>query len=1001
MPAALRPRICPILIGREQEVATIRDVLRGDQGGVLLLSGEAGIGKSRLVAEAVGEARRRGLTILQGVCFEQDRSRPYGPLLDLLRGWVAANGIKRLATAAAPFDAEIRRLLPEFAALLTKPEPSPRPESSAETPGAFEALAHIITRLADGPSLIVIEDLHWADDASLDLLLRLGRSTDLTPGLLLTFRSNELHPSLTHTLAELDRRRLSVEIPVSRLPVAGVDAMLRAMFGLRRPVRAGFLSAIATLTEGNPFFVEEVVRSLGAVAAAAADGTAELPELDQIRIPRTVEDAVQRRLAELSPNARRIADLAAVAGRQFDFALLRELAAIDESTLLTRIKELIAAQLVTEASADRFAFRHALTRQAIYSRLLERERRALHREIAERLAARQAATPNVSASELAYHYFAGESWPEAVRYAERAAEHALEVEAPTAALQQVNRALAALNYMALPPSPRLLRLRGQAHEISGEFDLARADLERALVLARAGADRFVEWQVLVSLGSLASGHDYHVAGHFLETAADLARTLPDTRAYAQTLNRLGNWYANTGRLDEAIRALQEALTLLRDLGQRHATAETLDLLAMSYGLWGDFEAATAAYDRAIDLFRALGDQRGLLSSLTGRVVWGYGGHFGETLQSPSRDLDAARRDAMETIELASRLEWPAMDAFARMASGANLVSFGAIGDGLDMLHQALRIATEIGHHQWIASTSCHLARTYLALLDGIRAADAAAEAVERARALGSVFWIEVCSAYLALAHLLNQHPDQAEECLRPLLATVTEPRSTSERLVAFAWSHLALSRGEPETALAGAGRLLAILPNVEPGSAQQAIPALLLLKGKALRALGHTDEAVTALSEAAHGAELRREPLLAWECQAALSQALRQRGDGPAAAVVEARARGTVASLAAAIDDETMSDHFRRATARRLPSSRPPTTRQVTRQAFGGLTERERDVAALVAGGLANREIAESLSIGHRTVETHVSSILAKLGLASRAQIAAWAIDHGLRVQIG
>src|SRR5262249_30094757 len=150
------------------------------------------------------------------------------------------------------------------------------------------------------------------------------------------------------------------------------------------PVRAELLDAIYMLTEGNPFYIEELLKALVAAGDIFyADGAWNRKPLAELRIPRSLHDAVQQRVAQLSDGARRVVELAAVVGRRFDFALLQRLAHLDERELLGLIKELIAAQLVVEETDERFAFRHALTRQAIYAELLARERAALHRTIAE------------------------------------------------------------------------------------------------------------------------------------------------------------------------------------------------------------------------------------------------------------------------------------------------------------------------------------------------------------------------------------------------------------------------------------------------------------------------------------------------------------------------------------------------------------------------------------------------------------------------------------------
>jgi predicted ATPase len=160
--------------------------------------------------------------------------------------------------------------------------------------------------------------------------------------------------------------------------------MLRAIFSLSRSARLDLPDPIYELTEGNPFFVEEVLKSLIAAGDIVyMNGRWNRKPLAELRIPRSVQDAVQQRTAHLSEGARQVLNLAAVAGRHFDFAFLQEVTQQDEAQLLQLLKELIAAQLVVEESAEQFAFRHALTRQAVYAQLLGRERKALHRTIAE------------------------------------------------------------------------------------------------------------------------------------------------------------------------------------------------------------------------------------------------------------------------------------------------------------------------------------------------------------------------------------------------------------------------------------------------------------------------------------------------------------------------------------------------------------------------------------------------------------------------------------------
>lgn len=357
--------LSPTLVGRIEQLESIRRQLeqahRG-QGGVLLIMGEAGIGKTRLVREAKQLATRLAFTLLQGNCFESERSLPYAPLLDLMRLFFARNSPKEIGLDFDPRASDLVDLFPEFAIGLPDLPPSPVLDPEQKKYHLFNALEGFFFHLAtQKPLLLVVEDIHWSDDTSLDFLLHLARQVASWPLLLLlTFRSEEENASLASFLARLDRARLGHEIPLSPLMMPEVEAMLRAIFELNRPVSSEFLKAIYDLTEGNPFFIEEVLKSL----LASSDifyrkGGWDRNPIDQLRIPRSVQVAVWERADRLDPVARQILTLAAIAGKRFDFALLQALTAMEEQALLGKLKELVKAQLIVEELADQFAFRHA------------------------------------------------------------------------------------------------------------------------------------------------------------------------------------------------------------------------------------------------------------------------------------------------------------------------------------------------------------------------------------------------------------------------------------------------------------------------------------------------------------------------------------------------------------------------------------------------------------------------------------------------------------------
>src|SRR6202165_2872035 len=388
------PLLCPKIIGRTSEFAALGllvEQAKGGQGHIALIPGEGGIGKSRLVSELKALAAVQEFLVVQGPCFPTDLTYPYAPLLDLVRSLVASNPKASLTAAVEALAHDIFPLLPELVPGQTIPPSHLEPEQ--EKRRLFAVLATFFLHLStQAPVLLIVEDVHWSDDTSLDFLHYLARRSASQPLLLLvTYRHEEMRPELSSWLTQLDRERLAHEVRLVPLSRNEVDTMLSAIFGerhtsfdMRRFLHGELLDVLYTLTEGNPFFVEETLTSL----IAAGDifyvqGYWNRTSRSDIHIPQSVQDAVQRRTERVGEASRYILTLAAVAGRHFDFTLLQQLTRYDEEQLLVIMKELVAAQLVVEESAERFAFRHALTRQAIYTQLLTRERSMLHRTIAE------------------------------------------------------------------------------------------------------------------------------------------------------------------------------------------------------------------------------------------------------------------------------------------------------------------------------------------------------------------------------------------------------------------------------------------------------------------------------------------------------------------------------------------------------------------------------------------------------------------------------------------
>jgi DNA-binding CsgD family transcriptional regulator len=998
MTAAMPPVfICPALIGRERDLTALQvliDQERNGEGKAIIISGEAGIGKSRLVAEVKAAAAHHGFLLLEGQCFQMDSAFPCAPLLDLFRAYFARFAPSGLPGNLHSFVSALCRLLPDLALLfpdlVTFPAmPSGGPEE--EKRRLFAAMTHFLTvQSTQHPVLLVVEDVHWADDLSLDFLLHLARRCRHLPLLLLvTYRSDALHPAVQQWLTQLNRERLTQEFPLEPLSRGDIDGMVHSILALEHAVDADLLDTLYTLSEGNPFFVEELLKSLVATGELEyVDGTwarrSEKRDAGSYSfIPRSVQVAVQQRADRLSAAAKQVLTLAAVAGRRFDFTVLQQALRCDEDELLPLMKELIAAQLVVEKSADQFAFRHALIREAIYGELLARERQALHRTLAETLE-QLATSPSLCErylGDLAAHCYQAEMWEQAMVYEHRVGERALSLYAQRAAIDHLTRALDAADRLPSTPPSKLYHARGQAHGTLGEFDRAHSDYARALDIARATSDGPMEWQCMLALGLLWAERDYAQAGAWFHQALDLAERLTDPILQARSLNRLGNWLANTGRIEEGLIAHQAALQIFEEQQNPQGMAETLDLLGTAYGMRGDRVRAVEQLGKAIALFRSRGDTESLISSLAMRAVQSMPGSS-ETTYCPLRTRDECVQDAGQ--------------AFAENTLAHTLLSFGEFGSALSHAQEAQRIAGEIEHQQWMAATAYALGHIYVLLLAPAPAMTVLQAGVSLAQELGSTFWIATLAALQGRAYILKHDLPAAQAALQAIMPREQHPRNMAERQIALAWGEVALAQGEAGMALQIAEQLLASAPGIAPGQSTQPIPHLLKLKGEALLALVRLDEAVAAFEEAKRGARERNARPVLWTIHRSLGQAYQRLQRKDQARQERAAARQLVEELAIAIDDASLRDQFERAALDSFPKEKPPLPRETTRQAPGGLTAREREVAALVAQGKTSREIADLLVLSERTAEVHVSNILRKLSFTSRAQIAAWVVERGL-----
>ena len=470
LPPRLARRPTVGVIGREAQMQSIADaakrVAAAEGREVLLISGEAGMGKTTLAAEAARAAFDTGACVLLGYCSE-DLATPYQLFAEAIRHYVTHADEAHLLTHIEEYGSELARLVPALASRIPDPPPSKATDADTERYLLFAAVVGLLARVSQKqPVVLVLDDLQWADNASLLLLRHLAAAEQAMRVLVLgTYRDSELsrfHP-LTDTLATLHRQHGVSRIELAGLDDSGVVAFLEAAAGQTLDdVGVGLAHAVYRETDGNPFFVSEVLRHLSETGAIYQDATgrwtSEKP-LDQMALPDSVRVVIGARVGRLGQDAERVLSMASVIGRDFDLDLLARVTKTTEDELLDILEAATTASLVRELAdtPGHYSFAHALIQHTLYEDLgLTRQARA-HRQLGEALEDLCGDRPGKRASELARHWVSATQpidLTKAISYSRLAGDIALSALAPADALRHYAQALD-LYPQATDPDPLL------------------------------------------------------------------------------------------------------------------------------------------------------------------------------------------------------------------------------------------------------------------------------------------------------------------------------------------------------------------------------------------------------------------------------------------------------------------------------------------------------------------------------------------------------------------
>ena len=477
-------------VGRSEQLSRLRAqwgrAIETSRRHVVTLSGEPGIGKSRLAAELARDLYEQGATVLHGRCYEENVIS-YQPLVEAIEHVVRNGDPPQVRAEIVRSGTLLARLVPDITLQFPDlPEPV-HAEPDTERYLMFESVSTMLSGLAKrAPLLLVLDDLHWADRPTIALVCHLARSATAAPLLILgTYRAGEVgqdHP-LAAALADMRHDGLADEVALAGLSEREVGELIEATSKLETP--AAFVHSVSRETAGNPFFVQEICSHVGETGAASDAFT-----LETLGVPEGVKQVIGRRISRLPDGTARLLTIGAVIGREFDFDLLAEVAGGDEDVALDLLERACTARLVEEVggAVARYSFVHALTREALYESLSGARRARLHRRVAEAIESNRAAQLEDQLGTLAYHYAeAGTELAKAVEYARRAGSQALARLAHEEAAAQFERGLALLTAQDRGRCDLLLGL-AEARRRAGDVLGSQQAFAEAGAVARALGD---------------------------------------------------------------------------------------------------------------------------------------------------------------------------------------------------------------------------------------------------------------------------------------------------------------------------------------------------------------------------------------------------------------------------------------------------------------------------------------------------------------------------------
>jgi len=976
-----------LFIGRRPELQSLCAALDRAQAGtdqLVMLAGDAGMGKTRLCQEVAAEAARRGIPTVWGRCFEEPGAPPYWPWIQAIRTLLENWDDTRLSVLLGEDAVPIAALVPEVRRRLGDLPPVTVLEADQQRFQLFHAISQFWQRIsAESALLLILDNLHWADPSSLRLLAffaaELGEHRLMLLG---TYRQTELtrQHALGESLADIARHPGYQRLLLTGLSRDETAQFLRSVSGEEPAPEA--LATIHQRTEGHPLFLVETVRFL--LAESRTRSSLEQDAAGALNaIPEGVRAIIGKRLNRLSPSCTRLLSIAACIGRAFSMELLLPLTSeSSEEGVLEDLEEALAARIIESLSTpDQYQFSHALIRETLYDEMLSVRRSRLHLRIGELLEAHHCDEIGPYLPQLAYQFSAAlpEGSPtRALDYVRRAAESAAALLAHEEAISLYQHALdVQQRYFSSVHEARCILLLGlgTAQDSAGASEASRKIyLEAAGVARELGSARFlVQAAIGFETAGWRLGHPGTQAVPLLTEALAAAREQEDGCAHVELLASLCRANAFTNRPAEATRTYREAVALARQLDNPSALFRALVA----------FQATRFFGPEQLDERLAAAREALALAERHRQHAWAmtelYGWHFSDLVEKG--DFEAARTVAAAHVSVAQAERQPFMLAVGLSSETLLAMHEGRFADAEALAQETLKVGRRFSR--------ANAAGAYGMQMFSIRREQGRLAEVlpvlrhfVASQAESAIWRPGLALLYMELdlrGQALAEFEDLAAEDFAAIPRSALWPTSMAFMAEVCAYlNDAARAATLYRLLLPYAGRNLSTGNNAPCfGSADRLLGVLAATRGERESAQRHF-EAALAMNLRTGG-----RPWLAHTQFGYAGLLLRNRHHG-----AERAAKLLDAALATAreLGMATLEQRCDRLMAQLEDRLVYPDT----------LSKREVDVLRLLAAGLSNQEIGARLFISTHTVANHIRSILAKTGTANRTEAAAYAVHQGL-----